>query len=177
MDWSSSSATSPHENISPVCQQGQQAQISHEQLRDQPVKGMCHSSSIKALNESSIIMSSGRPNSDRNGSCKKAAPLKLQDSENSLPQKLRKMDSSEAHVSSQRSGISVSSQNKSYNQTDHQESDLKTSKNLLSNNPDRKTTSTNNLQSRQTKSEGGKHTFKKTLQPNIIIFIQNELFN
>ena len=122
---------------------------------------MCHSTPIKGLNESSIIMSSGRSNSDRNGSCKKTVPPKLHDSENSLPQKLRKMDSSEAHIASQRSGINASSQNKSYNQAEHQDPDLKTSKNVPSNNQDRKTTSTNNLQTRQTKSEGGEHIFKK----------------
>ena len=36
MDWNSSSGSSSHENISPVCQQGQQAQIPHED----PTKGM-----------------------------------------------------------------------------------------------------------------------------------------
>ena len=117
---------------------------------------MCHSSPIQTLNESSAI-SSGRLNSDRNGGFRKTISSKMEDPESSLPQKLRRMESSETQMSAQKSGITASSQNKSYNQPEQPESNLKTSKALQTNNSDRKTTSVNNMHNRQTKEDRGNY--------------------
>ena len=120
---------------------------------------MCHSSPIKTLNENVISMSA-RSNSDRNN-CKKSTPTKLQDSENTLPQKLRKMDSSDTQLSGQRSGISGVSHHKSYESQERQDSDLKVGQGQPPNGIDRKTSTGNNLQqNRHAKDEGGKYINK-----------------
>ena len=120
---------------------------------------MCQSSNIKTLNENPIVMASGNSNIDRNGTCKKEVPSKLQDSESSMSQKLGKMDSSETqqHMpSSQRSGVTSTSQNKLFSQTNNLEQpNVKTNKIPALNNSDRKASTTNNVQNRQTKGDGG----------------------
>ena len=120
---------------------------------------MCQSSNIKTLNETPLVMASGHSNIDRNGTCKKGLSSKLQDSENSMSHKLRKMDSSETqqHMpSSQRSGITSTSQNKMFSPTNNpDQSDVKTNKISALNNSDQKSSTANNLQNRQTKGEGG----------------------
>ena len=122
---------------------------------------MCQTSNLKPLNENSIMMQSGHSYNalERNGgSCKKMS--KIQDSaDSSMPQKLRKIDSSETtnNMSSQRNqGINSSSQNKMFSQTtDSNDSETKANKNSSLSHSDRKTAQTTNLQNTQTKIEGG----------------------
>ena len=115
------------------------------------ISGMCQTSNIKTLNESTAMISSGSTKIDKNGTCKK-----IKDCDDSLPHKARKMDSPEGiqqNSSLQRSGMNPSSHNKSYSQTEHQQdSELKTNKTTsLNNSSDRKAASSN----RQTKNDGG----------------------
>ena len=83
------------------------------------------------------------------------------------------MDSSETqqqHMpSSQRSGVTSTSHNKMFSQTNNlDQPDVKTNKIAALNNSDRKTSTTNNLQTRQTKGEGGEFISKKILNMDIV---------
>ena len=93
-----------------------------------------------------------------------------------MPQKLRRMESSETHMSAQKIGITASSQNKSYNQPEQPESNLKTSKSLQTNNSDRKTTSVNNMNNRQTKEDRGNYKPCKEYDAALSLFMKKLIY-
>ena len=145
------------------------------------ISGICQTSNIKPLHENSDMMQSGRSNNSierNNGNCKKSS--KMQDSsDNMIPQKQRKTDSSEVSnsVLSQRNeGINSSSQNKMFSHpNDPSETDMKPNKNPSLNHSDRKNGQTSNIQTSKTKLEGGtivkKHFLKNILIRNISYLI------
>ena len=125
------------------------------------ISGICQTSNVKPLHENSGMMQSGRSNNSierSNGNCKKSS--KMQDSsDNMVPQKQRKTESSEISnnaLSQRNEGINSSSQNKMFSHpNDPSETDMKLNKNSSLNHSDRKNGQTSTIQTSKTKLEGG----------------------
>ena len=125
------------------------------------ISGVCQTSNIKPLHENSGMMQSGRSNNSierSNGNYKKSS--KMQDSsDNMIPQKQRKTESSEisnSALSQRNEGINSSSQNKMFSHpNDPSETDMKTNKSTSLNHSDRKNGQISNIQTSKTKLEGG----------------------
>ena len=125
------------------------------------ISGICQTSNVKPLHENSGMMQSGRSNNSierSNGNCKKSS--KMQDSsDNMVPQKQRKTESSEIAnnaLSQRNEGTNSSSQNKMFSHpNDPSETDMKPNKSTSLNHSDRKNGQISNIQTSKTKLEGG----------------------